>query len=309
MDKSLPQYNYATQQGTAPGSTFKMVTSTAGLAEHVITVSEQITDHGQYENVDNRPKCWIFSSGSTHGNINVSEAIRHSCNYFFYEVGYRLSTGNYSTGYDAGAGIGKIQKYAGEFGLNETTGIEIEESEPRVADEFPVMAAIGQSNNRYTTVQLARYVTAVANGGTVYKYTLLNRVEDSEGNVVQTFEPQVRNTIDALDNAGWAAIHSGMRMVVENTAEFRDFPVAAAGKTGTAQQDLNRANHALFVCYAPYESPQISIATRIAFGYTSHNAAELSKNVLAYYFKVGDTSALLSGQAADIDSSSNEFND
>ncbi len=127
--------------------------------------------------------------------------------------------------------------------------------------------------------------------------------------MVQTFEPQVRNTIDALDNAGWAAIHSGMRMVVENTAEFRDFPVAAAGKTGTAQQDLNRANHALFVCYAPYESPQISIATRIAFGYTSHNAAELSKNVLAYYFKVGDTSALLSGQAADIDSSSNEFND
>ncbi len=307
-DKSLPQYNYATQQGTAPGSTFKMVSATAGMAEHMIDASTQITDLGQYENVDNRPKCWIFPS-STHGNINVSEAIRHSCNYFFYEVGYRLSTGNYSTGYNAQAGIDSLTKYAGLFGLNETTGIEIEESDPKIANEFPVMAAIGQSNNRYTTVQLSRYVTAVANNGTVYEYTLLNRVEDSDGTVLKTFEPKVRNTIDVLNNAEWNAIHSGMRMVVENTAEFKDFPISAAGKTGTAQQDLNRANHALFVAYAPYENPQISIATRIAFGYTSHNAAELSKNVFAYYFHVEDAGTLLNGQAADIDSSSNEFND
>ena len=284
-DLSYPMLNHATQEQTAPGSTFKMVTSTAGLAEHVITVSEQITDHGQYENVDNRPKCWIFSSGSTHGNINVSEAIRHSCNYFFYEVGYRLSTGNYSTGYDAGAGIEKIQKYAGEFGLNETTGIEIEESEPRVADEFPVMAAIGQSNNRYTTVQLARYVTAVANGGTVYKYTLLNRVEDSEGNVVQTFEPQVRNTIDALDNAGWAAIHSGMRMVVENTAEFRDFPVAAAGKTGTAEYSSDKEkDHSWFVGMANVDNPDIVVSVVIESADGTAKAVNVAKKVFDAYY-------------------------
>lgn len=306
-DLSLPQYNYATQQGTAPGSTFKMVTSTAGLAENYITIGERIRDLGEYENISNHPKCWIYPS--THGEINVSEAIRDSCNYYFYEVGFRLSTNNYSTGYDDELGISKIQKYASLFGLDETTGIEIEEAKPQIADEFPVMAAIGQSNNRYTTVQLARYVTAVANGGTVYNYTLLNRVEDSDGNVIQTFEPKVRNTVDVLSSEEWNAIHTGMRMVVENTREFADFPIAAAGKTGTAQQNLNRANHALFVGYAPYDNPEISIATRIAYGYTSHNAAEVSRNVFAYYFEVEDEEELLSGRAEDIDSSSNEFND
>lgn len=308
-DKSLPQYNYATQQGTAPGSTFKMVVAAAGLSENYITLGERIRDLGQYENISNKPKCWIFSNGGTHGEINVSEALRDSCNYFFYEVGYRLSTNNYTTSYNDKLGISKIQTYASMFGLDEKTGIEIEEAEPRIADEFPVMAAIGQSNNRYTTVQLSRYVTAVANGGTVYNYTLLNRVEDSEGNVIASFEPKVRNSVDVLSTAEWDAIHSGMRMVVENTSEFNGFPIAVAGKTGTAQQNLNRANHALFVGYAPYDDPEISIATRIAYGYTSHNAAELSKNVFAYYFKVEDTDALLSGQAEEIDSSSNQIND
>lgn len=308
-DKSLPQYNYATQQGTAPGSTFKMVMATAGLSEKYITIGERIRDLGQYENISNKPKCWIFSNGGTHGEINVSEALRDSCNYYFYEVGYRLSTNNYTTSYNDELGISKIQEYASMFGLDEKTGIEIEEAEPRIADEFPVMAAIGQSNNRYTTVQLSRYVTAVANGGTVYNYTLLNRVEDSEGNVIASFKPEVRNTVDVLNTAEWDAIHSGMRMVVENTSEFNGFPIAAAGKTGTAQQNLNRANHALFVGYAPYDNPEISIATRIAYGYTSHNAAELSKNVFAYYFKVEDTDALLSGQAEEIDSSSNQISD
>ena len=309
-DKSLPQYNYATQQGTAPGSTYKMVLATAGLAENYITLGEKIKDLGQYENISNKPKCWIFSRGGTHGDVNVAEAIRDSCNYYFYEVGYRLSTNNYQTNYNDALGISKIQKYAAMFGFDEKTGIEIEEAEPRMADEFPVMAAIGQSNNRYTTVQLSRYITAVANKGTVYRYTLLDHVADSEGNTIASFAPEVRNTIDVLNNEEWDAIHSGMRMVVENTSEFNGFPVAAAGKTGTAQQNLTRANHALFVGYAPYENPEIAIATRIAYGYTSHNAAELSRNVLAYYFKAEDAEELLSGQAEEVNStSSSQFSD
>ena len=309
-DKSLPQYNYATQQGTAPGSTFKMVLATAGLAENYITLGEKIKDLGQYENISNKPKCWIFSRGGTHGDVNVAEAIRDSCNYYFYEVGYRLSTNNYQTNYNDALGISKIQKYAAMFGFDEKTGIEIEEAEPRIADEFPVMAAIGQSNNRYTTVQLSRYITAVANKGTVYRYTLLDHVADSGGNTIASFAPEVRNTIDVLDTGEWDAIHSGMRMVVENTSEFNGFPVAAAGKTGTAQQNLTRANHALFVGYAPYENAEIAIATRIAYGYTSHNAAELSKNVLAYYFKAEDAEELLSGQAEEVNStSSSQFSD
>lgn len=306
-DKSLPQYNYATQQGTAPGSTFKMVTATAGLAENYITIGELIRDLGQYDNISNRPKCWIYPSA--HGDINVAEAIRDSCNYYFYEVGYRLSTDNYVTSYNDEQGIAKIQEYASLFGLDERTGIEIEEAEPRIADEFPVMAAIGQSNNRYTTVQLSRYVTAVANGGTVYNYTLLDHVEDADGNVIASFAPEVRNTVDVLNASEWNAIHSGMRMVVENTSEFNGFPIETAGKTGTAQQNLSRANHALFVGYAPYDDPEISIATRIAYGYTSHNAAELSRNVFAYYFEVEDAEELLSGQAEEVNSSSNEFSD
>ena len=309
-DKALPQYNYATQQGTAPGSTYKMVLATAGLAENYITLGEKIKDLGQYENISNKPKCWIFSRGGTHGDVNVAEAIRDSCNYYFYEVGYRLSTNNYQTNYNDALGISKIQKYAAMFGFDEKTGIEIEEAEPRMADEFPVMAAIGQSNNRYTTVQLSRYITAVANKGTVYRYTLLDHVADSGGNTIASFAPEVRNTIDVLDTGEWDAIHSGMRMVVENTSEFNGFPVAAAGKTGTAQQNLTRANHALFVGYAPYENPEIAIATRIAYGYTSHNAAELSKNVLAYYFKAEDAEELLSGQAEEVNStSSSQFSD
>ena len=306
-DKSLPQYNYATQQGTAPGSTFKMVTSTAGLAEGVISTTEQILDRGEYENISNHPKCWIYPS--SHGSINVSEAIRDSCNYFFYEVGYRLSTANYSTGYNADLGISKIQEYASMYGLDEKTGIEIEEVAPKIADDFPVMAAIGQSNNSYTTVQLARYVTAVANSGTVYEYTLLDHVEDSDGNVLKSYSPTVRNMVDVLTSNEWDAIHTGMRMVVENTKEFNGLSIEAAGKTGTAQQNLKRANHALFVGYAPYDDPEISIATRIAYGYTSHNAAEVSRNIFAYYFGVEDSEDLLSGQAEDIESSSNEFND
>lgn len=311
-NNARPMINYATQQGTAPGSTFKMVTATAGLSENYITTTEQIFDKGQYENVSNKPRCWLYlSSHGSHGLINVSEALRDSCNYYFYEVGYRLSTNNYATGYSDEAaqnGIAKIQEYASVYGLDETTGIEIEESAPKIATDFPVMAAIGQSNNSYTTVQLSRYVTAVANGGTVYNYTLLNRVEDSEGNVLTVYEPQVRNTVDVLDANEWNAIHSGMRMVVENLGEFNEFPMSVAGKTGTAQI-ANRPSHAMFVGYAPYENPQISIATRIAYGYTSHNAAEVSRNILSYLFDLEDKEALLNGQAEEIDASSNTVSD
>ena len=158
-----PLYNYATQQRTAPGSTFKIVSSTAGLAEGVITTTSEITDLGQYTKVSNNPKCWIYPSN--HGSINVSEAIRDSCNYFFYEVGWRLAGGDGA--YDDVTGIKKITEYASLFGLDETTGVEIEENSPHIATEYPVMAAIGQSDNNFTTVGLARYATAIASRGTV----------------------------------------------------------------------------------------------------------------------------------------------
>ena len=289
---SNPLYNHATQQRTAPGSTFKMVTATAGLAEGVITTTSTIQARGIYENVSNHPRCWIYPR--THGVINVSQAIRDSCDYFFYEVGFRLAgSGNYS---DA-AGIEKIQKYAAMYGLTEKTGIELVENTSQIATEYPVMAAIGQSDNNLTTIGLARYVTAVANSGTVYNLSLLNKVTDKDGNVLETFGSSVKNQIDVLDASEWNAIHSGMRMVVENSSAFRNFSVNVAGKTGTAEIG-GHPNHALFVGYAPYENPQIALATRITYGYTSSNAAALSRDILDYYFN--GSGNILNGQASEV---------
>ncbi len=300
-----PLYNYATQQRTAPGSTFKIVSSTAGLAENVITTESTITDLGQYFKVSNHPKCWIYPSN--HGTINVSEAIRDSCNYFFYEVGWRLSGGDGA--YDEVKGIERIQKYASLYGLDETTGVEIEENSPHIATEYPVMAAIGQSDNNFTTVGLARYATAIASKGTVYNLTLLDSVRDSEGNVLENYGPSVRNQVDVLENYQWDAIHYGMRMVVESLSSYNNFSVPVAGKTGTAQQVKSRPNHALFIGFAPYDNPEVAIATRIAYGYTSHNAAAVSKDILSYYFGVSSTEELLSGEASMVSDSADEFTD
>lgn len=305
-DLSNPFYNNATQQTTAPGSTFKMVTATAALTEGYITPSTEIEDKGQFEEVSNGPKCWIYPGG-THGSINVSEAIRDSCNYFFYKVGFEMSKVNGV--YNEDQGVEMINKYSSMYGLDSKTGIEIAESKPKQATEYPITAAIGQSNNSFTTVQLSRYVTAVANSGTVYNYTLLSKVTDSEGNVLENYAPTVSNTIDNVSSSTWDAIHSGMRMVVEEHAKFEGVEISSAGKTGTAQQTPTRPNHALYVGYAPYEEPQISVATRIAYGYTSANTAELTASIYKYYFNLEDADTLIDGVAEDVGASTNAFAD
>ena len=305
QDLSNPFYNNATQQTTAPGSTFKMVTATAGLTEGIISPGTTILDKGQFEEVANGPKCWIYPS--SHGSINVSEALRDSCNYFFYKVGYDLSMVNGT--YNEDHGVEMINKYSSMYGLDSKTGIEIAESKPKQTTEFPITSAIGQSNNSFTTVQLSRYVTAVANSGTVYNYTLLKQVTDSDGNVLETYEPTIKNTMDNISESTWDAIHSGMKMVVETHEQFDGLTVDSAGKTGTAQQVPTRPNHALYVGYAPYNDPEISIATRIAYGYTSANTAELAASVYKYYFHLEDTSTLLDGQAEDVGAAANAFND
>ena len=307
-DLSLPLYNYATQQQTAPGSTFKMVTATAGMTEGVISADTIINATGVYMNVTPNPTCWIWNTNhSTHGPINVSEALRDSCNYFFYEVGFLLSNGYVN--YNESLGISRLTKYAQMFGLGDNTGIEIPENSPQIATEYPITASIGQSNNNYTTTQLARYVTAIANRGTVYNYTLLKQVCDSEGNILQSYTPEVKNTITEVSDSTWDAVQEGNRMVVQNLSEFNDYPIAVAGKTGTAQQIASRPNHALFVCYAPYGSKaEVSVATRIAYGYSSHNAAAVTKDILSYYFGLATEEELLTGQADEIETS-NSFAD
>ena len=279
-DKSFPLLNYATQQKTAPGSTFKLVSATAGLVENVITTSDQIRCTGIYNDISNKPKCWIYPG--SHGLDNVSEAIRDSCNVFFYTVGNRLAqkkTGSYN---DAN-GIDLIQKYAHIYGLDQKTGLEISESKSSVATKYPVMAAIGQSDNNYTTVALSRYVTAVASGKK-YNYQLMNKIVDADGKTVKKYKADYEDISDTLTSSQWDAIHSGMREVVSTMDRFQGFDIPVAGKTGTAQQ-TGHANHGLFVGYAPYDDPEITIAVRIANAYSSHNAATAARNVISYYYK------------------------
>ena len=291
-DNSNPLYNYATQQKTAPGSTFKMVSSTAGLMEGVITTDSIIYCGGAFDKLNPAPKCWIHPRG--HGGLNVTGGIRNSCNVFFYEVGFRLGLvgGNYSPE----IGLEKLATYADMYGLTEKSGIEIAESEPQVSDQDAVRSAIGQGTHSYTTVGLARYVTTVANGGTCYELTLIDKTTDSNGNLLEDYSAPVRNTID-MPASYWNAIHTGMRQVVQDKAYYNNLGVQVAGKTGTAQESTNRPNHSLFVCYAPYEKPEISIATRIAYGYTSSYAAQITKEALSYYFELRDEDDIISGTA------------
>ena len=302
---SLPLYNHATQQKTAPGSTFKMVSAVAGLTEGVISIGEHITDKGQFDRFANGPKCWIYPS--SHGSINVSEAIRDSCNYYFSEVGYRLSLQGGT--YNEEKGLEKIKEYASLFGLDSNTGIEIPESKPEIATEYPVTAAFGQSNHNFTTSELARYVTTVANSGTLYKETLLKKVCDPDGKTIKEYGPTVENQLSEVSGSTWDAVHSGMRMVISTLDAFNGMGVEVAGKTGTAQQVQTRPNHALFVGYAPYSDPEVSIATRIAYGYTSHNAADVSAQILKYYFKLASEEELLDGTAEDVGNSANAVTD
>lgn len=299
-DNSNPQWNYATQEKTAPGSTFKMLTATAGLSENILTLEREILCDGVFEEVDNRPECHIWPGG-THGLDNLAEAIRDSCNLYFYTTGFELSTKDTGV-YNDSNGISYIQKYASIFGLDERTGLEIAESESSIATEYPVMAAIGQSNNNITTAALSRYVTAVSTGK-LYSYQLMNKIVDCDGNVLASYEPEYEDISSVLTQSQWDSIRYGMNLVCQENSRFANFEIPVAGKTGTAQQVKTRPNHALFVGYAPYGDPEISIATRIAYGYTSGNTAAVSKNILSVYFGKQSLDEILSLKAAGANSS------
>lgn len=297
-DLSLPLINRATQQKIAPGSTFKMVSSVAGLEENVISINETIQCLGLYDKINPSPKCWIYPS--RHGSLNVVGALQHSCNYFFFDVAYRLSIDE--TGrFNAEKGLETLKKYAEMFGLGTVSGVEVTESSPEISDQDSVRSAIGQGTHNYTNVQLARYVTTVANGGTNYNLSVLDKLTDSEGNLIEDYTPSVLSTVN-IQSSTWNSVHEGMRAVVENTAAFNGMTIAVAGKTGTAQENKTRANHALFVGYAPYENPEIAISIQIANGYTSANAAEIARDIIKYRYNLADTEEVLSGTAMEPDS-------
>lgn len=296
-DLSRPFYNNATQALKAPGSTFKPITAIAALEEHAVTIDEEIECTGRYTEVTNPIRCWIYPG--SHGQLTIAEGIQVSCNYFFAELAHRLSTdenGVYST--DTGLKI--IQNYATMFGLDHTSGIEIEENSPSLSDMDPERSAMGQGTHAYTNVQLSRYVTALANRGNVFELSLIDHITKPDGTVVKEYEPRISNQIQVADST-WDTVQKGMRNVIalgSVKSIFRDLEIDIAGKTGTAQENA-RGNHAFFISYGPYESPEISVTVNIPYGYSSAEAAAVAKNVYRLYYGYTDLDYIMNTGALD----------
>ena len=315
MDKSSPFYSIATQEAIAPGSTFKIVTATAGYMEGVINIGEGINCTGKFNTppFDEQPiNCWNIYG---HGVKTLQTAIRDSCNYFFNSVAYRLSLVNGE--YVDSVGIEKLTKYASMYGLDAKSGLEVPETMPSISTEDAARSAMGQSTHLFTTAGLARYVSTIANSGTCYDLTLVKYITDSSGSVLEENKATVHNTLD-LPQELWDTIHAVMRGVVQNHSAFSaevapafngNTGLAVAGKTGTAQQSKDKPNHGLFIGYAPYDDPEIALAVRITNGYSSANAALVARDVISYYYKLQDKSELITGHASQPSESGTAFAD
>lgn len=292
-----PLYNRALQAAYPPGSTYKMVTTIASIDSGTIGRWVEIEDKGIYrrfEDVGYTPRCMLYTTaGATHGYVNAMEALAVSCNYYFYEVGYQT-------------GITKIDEVAKALGLGEATGVELDESVGRRAnaetkkllyskgydgwyDADTVAAAIGQSENRFTPMQLACYTSALANHGTRYKATFLQRVLSSDySELLYESTPVVASQLNISDEA-YAAYTEGMRLSVtwaNGTSHYYlgDYDVAVCAKTGTAEHGGNGSDNAAYVLYAPADDPQIAIAVYVEKGTPGSRLAKVARAILDAYF-------------------------
>ena len=273
---SLPLFNRATQQLSAPGSTFKPVTIIAGLEEGVIDESTMVECDGVFDKVDPPLKCWNHAG---HGAVNgVDSALKNSCNDYLCEVSYRLGMIDNDEFSDKQA-LNYIQEYAKMFDLDEKSGIELTESKPKITDNYAIPSAIGQGTNNFSTVQLGRYVTTLANEGTSFQLSLIDKIDGVETS------PKVESQIE-INKRSWEGVHAGMELYTQSTGIFDGFPISVAGKSGTAQEVKNRPDHGLFIGYAPADDPEIAVAVRIVNGYEAGNAVECGKNIFEYYFGI-----------------------
>lgn len=292
-----PMYNRAISGTYSPGSTYKMLVGIAGLMSGGITVDEKYYDPGIYPYGYN-PKCWIYSYyGITHGNINVSEAIKGSCNCFFYEVGRRI-------------GISNIVKYALEFGLGQKTGVELpQESSGIIAGNTDkdwylgdtLSAAIGQSYNQYTPIQLANYISTIANGGTLNKVSVIKDIKNEATNesVLRKEIDEYASSITGVSTTSKNlnikqeyinAIKVGMLSVTTESggtaaSVFRGSEVQVAGKTGTSQVTKG-TNNGIFVGFAPYDDPQIAVVAVIEHGEEGTYTANVVRPIMDEYFNI-----------------------
>ena len=293
LDQSSPFFNKATQQTTAPGSTLKLLSTIAGMEEGLIDESTYIECTGTFDYVDPPINCWDKNG---HGALDIRTAIEQSCNYFFNMIGFQLGKVG-DNEFSEVQSLSKLQEYASLIGLDQKTGIELSEAAPRVSDAKAVPSYMGQGNNLFTTSELARYATVMATSGNIFKLTLLDKVSDPKGEVIEEYEPEIQDVVNISSNI-WDVIHDGMRRVIQTHTQFDGLGVEVAGKTGTAELDLRHPNHGLFVGYAPASDPEYAIAIRIANGYSSGNACLIANDVFKYMYNLADKDSILTGYAA-----------
>ena len=293
-----PLLNHALLGLYPPGSIYKMVTATAAMEFANVGAYYQVTDQGvftKYELQGYAPACYIWrSSGRTHGTVNMMQALAVSCNYYFYEVGLQVATEN-------------MDYVAERLGLGEPTGIELyEETGTRAnaetkaeifagtdmeawVDGDKLQASIGQSLNSFTPLQMACYVSALANQGARYKATLLSRVVSWDyQDLILESQPEIASQLD-MDEKTVACINEGMKMTVSDysgtaNSYLSDYPISIAAKTGTAQHGSGGSDNASFVCYAPADDPQIAIAVYVEHGAQGGNLANVVRPILDAFF-------------------------
>ena len=294
-DPLKPFLNRAFQGVYAPGSTFKMVTAVAGLESGIIEPDTEIMDTGVYTYYqDDGPQCWYWRQyRRKHGLVNVSEALEVSCNVFFFDVGRRV-------------GIQGLQEFAAKFGLGEPTGIELyEETGVMAGPEYTqsmgqtwyegstLSVAIGQESSQFTPLQLANYIATLVNGGTRYSAHLLKEVKSSDfSQVLYTYEPEVLDSID-IQPENLDAVKAGMLALTTGKGSlaryFQDLPVQVGAKTGSAQVNAETESNAVFVCFAPYDDPQITISLVVEKGGSGSTLASIAADILRYYFSAEES--------------------
>lgn len=304
-----PLFNRALLGAYAPGSTFKPCTAIAGLSENIINTETQILCDGvftKYSDQGYAPECWIYTQDHlTHGNDNVTEALKDSCNIFFYTVADNL-------------GIRKLMEYAEDFGLGESTGIELVETTGNMAnpdnhltydvdkwvDGDTVQTGIGQSDSLFTPLQLAEYCAAIANGGTRHSAALLKSVRSFDySRQLYQKDTEALSTVETADY-NWAAVQRGMYLMANDISSssltvyyalgnysYNGVSLPVAAKTGTSQLGEDKTNNAIFMCYAPFDDPQIAISIVVERGQSGANLSSMARNVLDAYFGLGDKSS------------------
>lgn len=299
-------YDRASSGAYAPGSTFKMVTATAALEENKVSQTETVNDRGVYPYAHN-PVCWYYTEYHRgHGNVNIKQALQKSCNYFFYEMGRRL-------------GIDTLDKYAQFYGLGQKTGIELSSetagtlASKEVAAQRKktwylsdtLSAAIGQSYNSFSPLQMARYVSMVANGGNFINATVVKSIKDADGNEIP--KDEIRKSVNELLGQNTDSIsdlkisqetldtvRAGMRLVTSpgGTAysAFSSFGKSVAGKTGSAQakatSDGSDIANGWFVGFTPYKDPEVAVVVILEDGAKDSFAAKTARKILEAYYNI-----------------------